>query len=72
MRTIALFILLSLIFYSTYYFMKVKLDETEYDIDVHYKEVPKLLLDEQYDFDTKAYFDKIKTDENLWKLNSNE
>lgn len=72
MRTIALFILLSLIFYSTYYFMKVKLDEAEYDTDVNYKEVPKLLLDEQYDFDTKAYFDKIKTDENLWKLNSNE
>jgi uncharacterized protein (DUF488 family) len=67
MRSIALFLLLSLIFYSTYYVMKHKLDDTEKDIEIRYKEVPKLLIEEQYDFNTKSYFDTIKKADNLWK-----
>jgi hypothetical protein len=47
--------------------MKHKLDDTEKDIEIRYKEVPKLLIEEQYDFNTKSYFDTIKKADNLWK-----
>jgi hypothetical protein len=67
MRSIALFILFSLIFYSTYFVMNEKLRETEPEVTIKYKEVPKQILEEQYTFNNTKYFEDIKQSENLWK-----
>jgi len=68
MKSIALFLLLFLIYYITYTIMKYKLNETEKDIEIKFKEVPKTLIEEQYDFDVSNYFFDIKNQDNLWKL----
>ena len=67
MRSIALFILCFLIFYSVYFTMNEKLKITEKDVIIKYKEVPKQLLEEQYTFNVNKYFDDIRTSTNLWK-----
>jgi|SaaInlV_200m_DNA_6_1039755.scaffolds.fasta_scaffold167788_1 hypothetical protein len=67
MRSIALFILCFLIFYSVYFTMNEKLKITEKDVIIKYKEVPKQLLEEQYTFNVNKYFDNIRTSTNLWK-----
>ena len=59
MRSVALFILCSLIFYSVYFVMNDKLFYTEKQTIIRYKEVPKRLLDEQYTFDNKDYYEKL-------------
>ena len=59
MRSVALFILCSLIFYSVYFVMNDKLFYTEKQTIIRYKEVPKRLLDEQYTFDNKEYYEKL-------------
>ncbi len=48
--------------------MKNKLNQTKKDIEIKFKEVPKTLIEEQYDFDVSNYFFDIKNQENLWKL----
>tara|TARA_B100000674_G_C37899748_1_gene943131 strand:+ start:851 stop:1078 length:228 start_codon:yes stop_codon:yes gene_type:complete len=68
MKSIALFLLLFLIYYITYSIMKNKLNQTEKDIEIKFKEVPKTLIEEQYDFDVSNYFFDIKNQDNLWKL----
>ena len=59
MRSVALFILCSLIFYLVYFVMNDKLIHTEKETIIRYKEVPKKLLDEQYTFDNNNYYDKL-------------
>lgn len=49
MKSLATFILFFIVCYSTYYIMNEKLKETEKDIEIRYKEVPKAVIQEQYD-----------------------
>ena len=67
MRSLALFLLLFIIFYGTYFIMKNKLNITQTERLIKYKEVPKTLIEHQYEFDTLNYFNEINEKDNLWK-----
>lgn len=66
MRSLALFILLFIIFYITYFVMTNKLKKVQEERIIKYKEVPKTLLEHQYEFDTLNYFNEIYEKNNLW------
>jgi hypothetical protein len=67
MRSLALFLLLFIIFYGTYFIMVNKLNITQNETIIKYKEVPKTLIAHQYEFDTLNYFNEITEKDNLWK-----
>ena len=67
MKSLALFLLLFIIFYTTYFIMKNKLSITQIETLIKYKEVPKTLIEHQYEFDTMNYFNEINEKDNLWK-----
>ena len=67
MKSLALFLLLFIIFYTTYFIMKNKLNITQTEPLIKYKEVPKTLIEHQYEFDTLNYFNEINEKDNLWK-----
>ena len=66
MRSLALFILLFIIFYITYFVMINKLKKVQEEKIIKYKEVPKTLIEHQYEFDTLNYFNEIYEKNNLW------
>lgn len=66
MRSLALFILLFIIFYITYFVMMHKLKKVQEEKIIKYKEVPKTLMEHQYEFDTLNYFNEIYEKNNLW------
>lgn len=67
MRSVALFLLFSLVIYSTYHVMNKRLNNIETNIKVIFKEVPKTLIEEQYDFNVYDYYkNKMVDNRILW------
>ena len=46
--------------------MKHKLNLTQNETLIKYKEVPKTLMEHQYEFNTLKYFNEIQEKNNLW------
>ena len=67
MRVLAFFLFLFIIYYITYFVMKHKLENTEKETEIIFKEVPDILIDHQYNFDTKGLMDSMTVDNNMWK-----
>jgi len=47
--------------------MKQKLENTEKETKIIFKEVPDILIDHQYEFDTKGLMDSMTVENNMWK-----